>query len=130
MQEGHRHRGVDRRNRHRTHLLARRLVEGVESRSYTWPAASTTTRTAPPTAPRAATATAPGAVDHERLRGDHLGLTAECGHAWQRHAGEQRIGRGLVAPLVAVRHPPLLVARVQIVRRDAAQLLRLENRDA
>ncbi len=47
----------------------------------------------------------------------------------QRHAGEERIVRRLLAPPVAVRHPPLLVAGVQVVRGDAAQLLRLEDRD-
>ena len=35
-----------------------------------------------------------------------------------------------LAPDVAVRHPPLLVARVHVVRGDAAEFLRLEDRDA
>src|SRR6185295_12046993 len=69
-------------------------------------------------------------MNHQRLRGDHFRLTAECRDARQRYAGEQRIRRTDIAPAVAVRHPPLLVACAEIIRRDAAHFLRLEDRDA
>src|SRR4029079_9178268 len=56
--------------------------------------------------------------------------TAERRNTRQRDAGEERIRRADIAPAVAVRYPPLLVARAEIIRRSSAHFLRLEDRHA
>ena len=81
-------------------------------------------------------AAAAGAVDHQRLRLDHLRQTAAApaAAAASRSAnsaasGEFASGVGTVI-CAAVRNPPRLVAGVHVVGRDAAELARLEDRDA
>src|SRR5690242_4781311 len=66
-------------------------------------------------------------MNDERLSGNDLGLAAERGHSRERYPFEQRVVARELAPRIAVRHPPLLVTGVEIVRRDAAHFLEFEN---
>src|SRR4029079_2048028 len=119
-------------------LLACRFVERVELRLHrrrcrgvAAPSSATTARAAAAAAAtRAAGVARPSrSVNDECARRDHFRLTAECRNLRQLHAGEERIARRLLSPPVAVRPPPLLVARGDIERRDSTELLRLHDRD-
>src|ERR1043166_5502815 len=66
-------------------------------------------------------------MNDERLGGNDLGLAAERGHPRQRHPFEQRVVARELAPRITIRHPPLFVTRVEIVRGDATHFLEFEN---
>ena len=111
MQERHRHRRRARWDLDGAHLAARRLVHCIKHRLGVRHASRPSR-----------------AVDQQRPGDDDLRLAAGRTRR-ERDASEQGIlaGHGDHA---TVRDPPLLVTAVHVVRRDAAVLLRLDDRHA